>query len=125
MTNKNRVLGLSALAVLITAFVTFKLLRSPKGGAVAPNVTQEMMEKLNKPMERAELQRFQELTKRQAIELRDDMKKSEIESLKKSIIEDQKTLKKIEASGGGIDAYKMVERNLDTRKRRLKELSAP
>lgn len=69
-----------------------------------------------------ELQHFKELNKPYVEQNLKKMKSDEIESLKKSIVEDQETLKKLESSGTDIDSYKFVERNLEIRKSRLKKL---
>ncbi len=48
--------------------------------------------------------------------------KIEVESLEKSIIEDEKNLKKIEAEGTHAEDYKKISEHLKKRKKRLIEL---
>ena len=50
------------------------------------------------------------------------MKADEISSLKKSIINDQLIIKKIEKDGSSIENYKMAQSNLEIRKKRLQQL---
>lgn len=73
--------------------------------------------------DRAELQRFRELSKKNTAIIFTEMKVEEIQSLTKTIRNDEMLLKKIEAGGSGIADYKWIEANLAKRKKRLKLLT--
>ena len=73
-------------------------------------------------VEQVELELLKKLNKKEIAKIKIKMHKDEVESLKKSIINDQQALKIIEKSGSNIETYKLVESNLHKRKLRLKEL---
>lgn len=75
-----------------------------------------------KTLDKAELEKMKAINRAYVVRMEKMMKTNEINSLKKSIEEDQVILKKIEASGTDIEEYKYVEKNLQVRKARLKEL---
>ena len=69
-----------------------------------------------------ELEKFRAMNQRDVARIKVKMRDDEMTSLKNSIVEDQETLKKIEASGTNIELYHEVKANLETRKKRLKQI---
>lgn len=86
----------------------------------SPLLTEAEKKKLS--LEHAELKRFNESNNIDIKKITRQILKGEIKSLKKSILNDQQTLKKIKKSGGGRETYRLVEKNLVKRKNKLKEL---
>lgn len=73
--------------------------------------------------DKQEMERFKEKTKEHTKVLYQQMRDDEIESLKKSIENDEKLLKEFEASGSNAQDYENIQNHLEKRKNRLKELS--
>ena len=106
--------------------------KNSKIGAVKPNLSPNNLQPDNLSpapdpsqklkVEQVELELLKKLNKKEIAKIKIKMHKDEVESLKKSIINDQQALKIIEKSGSNIETYKLVESNLHKRKLRLKEL---
>ena len=69
-------------------------------------------------------EQFKEITAKNTKEIYKKMRVDEIKSLKESVINDKKLLKKIEDSGTGIEDYKFIQQNLKKRLDRLKVLES-
>jgi hypothetical protein len=69
-------------------------------------------------------EQFKEITQKTTKEIYEKMRVDEIKSLKESIVNDKKLLKKIEDSGTGIEDYKFIQQNLKKRIDRLKLLES-
>ena len=79
-------------------------------------------EKFNKmKIEQAETEKLKEFNKVHVARVSAQMKSDEIVSLKKSILNDQQVLKKIEKDGSNIELYQLVRANLEKRKSQNKE----
>ncbi len=69
-----------------------------------------------------ELQQLKKLTADNSKRIFTQMKLEEIQSLRSSIVNDEKILKDLESSGTGIEDYQFIEENLLKRRTRLKAL---
>lgn len=93
------------------------------GEVVTPTTSQNDTSKEDKTkIEQAELEKLKEFNKYHVSNVTLQMKNDEIASLKKSILNDQLIIKKIEKEGSRIEDYKMLQSNLEIRKKRLQQL---
>lgn len=74
-------------------------------------------------IDKQEMERFKEITAKNTKRIYAQMCKDEIDSLKRSIENDEKLLKEIEASGSNAKDYEYIQSNLEKRKKRLQDLS--
>lgn len=95
---------------------------APAAVITVPAAQQDTSKEDKTKFEDAELEKLRELNKTHVSRVTQQMKTDEISSLKKSIINDQLIIKKIEKDGSSIENYKMAQSNLEIRKKRLQQL---
>lgn len=78
--------------------------------------------KISPQVSAPETEKLKEFNRVHVARVSAQMKSNEIASLKKSILNDQQVLKKIEKDGSNIEMYQLVRANLEKRKQRLNHL---
>lgn len=95
---------------------------APEATSAPPPLPSESLNADKTKIEEGEIQKLKELNKIHVAKVTLRMKNDEIASLKKSIVNDQLIIQKIEKDGSSIEYYKMMQSNLDIRKKRLQQL---